>query len=264
MKAGTAVALEGTYEPSPWQPVADQVRLFEETDGREGAELEGKPVVTKVNGKPATSPEYVGRFGISPRGKVVEYGEIDVLYLNDGHGHFTPLSFTNENYFLDEDGLALAEPPRDWGLAVQFYDLNGDGAPDIYVCNDLFTPDRIWMNDGKGKFRLRPLPAEAQFAPIRAVLADDFDGDGKTDLLVAGNFFGVPPMLGRYDAGYGLLLRGDGRGSFAAVDLEADNLVIEGQARHLGLLRRANGDRLIVVARNNDRVQVLRPGVQPR
>ena len=43
-----------------------------------------------------------------------------------------------------------------------------------------------------------------------------------------------------------------------------DNLVIEGQARHLGLLRRANGDRLIVVARNNDRVQVLRPGVQPR
>ncbi|PYP41414.1 MAG: hypothetical protein DMD43_06625 [Gemmatimonadetes bacterium] len=122
----------------------------------------------------------------------------------------------------------------------------------------------VALNDGKGRFSLRPLPAEAQFAPIRAVLADDFDGDGKTDLLVAGNFFGVPPMLGRYDAGYGLLLRGDGRGSFAAVDLEADNLVIEGQARHLGLLRRANGDRLIVVARNNDRVQVLRPGVQPR
>ena len=122
----------------------------------------------------------------------------------------------------------------------------------------------VAMNDGKGGFTLRPLPAEAQFAPIRAVLADDFDGDGKTDLLVAGNFFGVPPMLGRYDAGYGLLLRGDGRGGFAAVDLEADNLVIEGQARHLGLLRRANGDRLVVVARNDDRLQLLRRGVQPR
>ena len=37
--------LEGAYEPSPWAPVADQVRLYEDTDGREGAELQGKPVV---------------------------------------------------------------------------------------------------------------------------------------------------------------------------------------------------------------------------
>src|SRR6266581_3777978 len=37
--------LEGTYEPSAWAPVADQVRLYEDTDGREGGDLEGKPVV---------------------------------------------------------------------------------------------------------------------------------------------------------------------------------------------------------------------------
>ena len=39
------MALQGTYEPSPWAPVADQVDLFESTDGREGAELEGKPCI---------------------------------------------------------------------------------------------------------------------------------------------------------------------------------------------------------------------------
>ena len=37
--------LQGTYEPSAWQPVADQVQTYEQTDGREGAELEGKPCV---------------------------------------------------------------------------------------------------------------------------------------------------------------------------------------------------------------------------
>jgi F420H(2)-dependent quinone reductase len=37
--------LEGTYEPSPWSPVADQVALYEATDGKEGDTLEGKPVV---------------------------------------------------------------------------------------------------------------------------------------------------------------------------------------------------------------------------
>jgi F420H(2)-dependent quinone reductase len=39
------MALEGTYEPSPWSPVADQVALYESTDGKEGDTLEGKPVV---------------------------------------------------------------------------------------------------------------------------------------------------------------------------------------------------------------------------
>lgn len=39
------MTLDGDYEPSPWDWVADQVRLYEETDGREGYLLEGKPCV---------------------------------------------------------------------------------------------------------------------------------------------------------------------------------------------------------------------------
>lgn len=37
--------LEGEYEPSPWGPIADQVRTFEESAGAEGNELEGKPCI---------------------------------------------------------------------------------------------------------------------------------------------------------------------------------------------------------------------------
>ena len=37
--------LQDDYEPSPWDFVADQVRQYEETDGREGYLLEGKPCV---------------------------------------------------------------------------------------------------------------------------------------------------------------------------------------------------------------------------
>ena len=39
------MSLDGTYEPSAWEPVAEQVRRYEETGGREGAELQGKPCV---------------------------------------------------------------------------------------------------------------------------------------------------------------------------------------------------------------------------
>src|SRR5256884_6881656 len=147
--------------------------------------VDGKPVLVKVNGKPASSPEYAGRFAVGPHGKILEFGEADVLYLNDGKGHFTPLSFTNGGFFVDEDGKRLTEPPGDWGLAVQFHDLNGDGAPDIYVCNDLFTPDRIWINDGKGKFRALPRLALRNTSTFSmGVDFADIDRDGAVDFFV--------------------------------------------------------------------------------
>ena len=37
--------LEGEYEPSPWGPIADQVKLYEESGGTEGLELEGQPCI---------------------------------------------------------------------------------------------------------------------------------------------------------------------------------------------------------------------------
>ena len=116
----------------------------------------------------------------------------------------------------------------------------------------------VALNNGNGTFSLQSLPMEAQFAPIYAALAGDFDGDGKTDLLVGGNLYGVTPALGRYDASYGLLLRGDGAGHFAPVDMERSNFVIDGQMRDLKLLRAADGRRLIAVARNNDRLLIIR------
>ncbi|OGU05367.1 MAG: hypothetical protein A2W29_03910 [Gemmatimonadetes bacterium RBG_16_66_8] len=117
----------------------------------------------------------------------------------------------------------------------------------------------VALNRGDGRFDFRPLPVEAQLAPVYASLAEDFDGDGHTDLLMAGNHYGVTPVQGRYDASYGVLLRGDGTGHFEAVDLESSGLLIEGQARHMALLRRAGGERVVLVARNDDQLQVLRP-----
>ena len=116
----------------------------------------------------------------------------------------------------------------------------------------------VALNNGNGTFDFRPLPIEAQFAPVYAALADDFDGDGHTDVIVGGNFHGVTPVQGRYDASYGQLLRGNGTGAFESVDMAASNLVVGGQVRHMKMVRAARGERLIVVARNDNTVQVLR------
>ncbi len=112
-------------------------------------------------------------------------------------------------------------------------------------------------NNGDGSFTLVPLPREAQIAPIYAILAQDVDGDGKTDLLVAGNFDGVKPEIGRMSAGYGLMLRGDGKGNFTPVAVRQSGFFVPGQARDVKRVRTRTGD-LYVVARNNDRPLVFR------
>ena len=117
----------------------------------------------------------------------------------------------------------------------------------------------VALADGKGGFTLRALPVDAQLAPVHAALADDFDADGRVDLLLAGNFHGVPPIQGRYDASYGTLLRGTGGGRFAPVPMDASGLLLDGQVRQLRVVRTARRGPLIVAARNDDRLQLVRP-----
>ncbi|MFO1459087.1 MAG: VCBS repeat-containing protein [Verrucomicrobiota bacterium] len=116
---------------------------------------------------------------------LLEMGEPDILYLNDGHGHFEAQRWT-EGMFQDESGRSLTEAPKDWGLSAMFHDLNGDGLPDLYVCNDYFTPDRIWINQGKGVFRALPILAlrKTSWASM-AVDVADVNRDGFDDLFVS-------------------------------------------------------------------------------
>jgi len=147
-------------------------------------QVEGRTLVATVNDIPATSPEMTNRFVVAPDGGILELGEPDVLYLNDGKGRFTPLSWT-DGTFLDEDGHRLTDAPRDWGLSVAFHDLNEDGAPDIYICNDLFSPDRIWINDGKGHFRaIDELAIRTTSTFSMGVDFGDLNRDGHVDFMV--------------------------------------------------------------------------------
>ena len=137
---------------------------------------------------------------------------------------------------------------------------------------DIFTPTELQgatlkeaqefasvlaRNNGDGSFTLVPLPRAAQIAPIYAILAQDLEGRGKSDLLVAGNFTGVQPEIGPMRAGYGLLLRGNGKGDFTPVGVQQSGFFVPGQTRDIKRVRTRSGS-IYVVARNNDRPLVFR------
>ena len=147
-----------------------------------------QPVVARVDGRSTTSSDLTNRFALAPNGEIVEFGEPDVLYENDGTGRFKVVPF-NSGRFHDEEGSPLRAPPGDWGLSVQFHDFTSDGAPDIYVCNDYWTPDRIWINDGKGSFRAAP--STSIRSTSRSSMGVDFadvNRDGYPDCIVVDMF----------------------------------------------------------------------------
>jgi enediyne biosynthesis protein E4 len=143
----------------------------------------GKQVVSTVNGRPVTDPDLTNRFMINSQGGVNELGEPDVLYRNEGGTNFAAVSWTDGS-FLDDQGQPLQKPPFEWGLSVMLRDLNGDRLPDIWVCNDFDSPDRIWINQGNGKFRALPrLPLRKLSLFSMGVDVADINRDGYDDIF---------------------------------------------------------------------------------
>lgn len=136
---------------------------------------------------------------------------------------------------------------------------------------DIFSPEQLagalkldayefetslLINQGDGKFELKPLPIEAQMAPMYGIAINDFDSDGNLDILLGGNFFAAKPEVGRYDASYGVWLHGEGKGVFKAIKPRESGLYIKGEARDMVVIGTSN-NRLVLVARNSDKLQLF-------
>jgi len=140
-----------------------------------------------VGGKELVIGRYRNRLKIIDS-KLVEYGEPSVLFLNDGHGKFRRVSWT-DGTFLDESGAPLTEVPWELSFTVVIRDINQDGNPDIYVCNDFQDPDRLWLGDGHGGFRaiarnaLRSTPHFSMTADFADINNDGWDDFFVTDMM---------------------------------------------------------------------------------
>jgi len=114
----------------------------------------------------------------------------------------------------------------------------------------------VFINNGNGTFRIDKLPTPAQFSPVRDIIVNDINKDGKQDLILAGNDYAVRPSYGRYDASYGWCLLGSENNIFRPVMPVASGLKIVGDARKIVRLD-IKGKHYLVAAVNNGDLQVF-------
>ena len=109
-------------------------------------------------------------------------------------------------------------------------------------------------NLGNLKFKTYELEGIAQFSSVNSILVEDFNGDGNLDALLSGNLYQSEVETPRNDAGYGVLLEGNGKGQFTSRFPNESGLFVKGDVKNAMIVNTPSSDRKRIIFGKNDGV----------
>jgi len=118
-----------------------------------------------------------------------------------------------------------------------------------------YSSSCIALNKSGGQFEIKKLPTYLQLSCINAIKCMDVNNDGLTDLILGGNNFGFPPMMGRLDASFGNVLLNNGKGDFTMQDANVSGIELRGEIRDIQKIKSVTKDYLLVL--QNDQLPEL-------
>ena len=165
----------------------------------------------------------------------------------------------NEYTFLAKDELERSLPVLKKAY-LKYSDVAGKSVQ--YMFDDLFKDyvelkaevlaSSVFINNGKAEFGIKALPDESQLSPLFAISAMSAD-----TWLTGGNFYGVVPYEGRYDAQIPTSLSFDKTNSTMKKQWQLP--FVDGELRDFKWIRTNNNKKLLVVARSNGSLIFLNP-----
>ncbi|MEI8059109.1 MAG: FG-GAP-like repeat-containing protein, partial [Ferruginibacter sp.] len=103
-----------------------------------------------------------------------------------------------------------------------------------------------FINDGKGNFKRTDLPDDLQLAPVMSFAP--MVNQQNNSFIAGGNFYGVTPYEGRYDALYPTIFSLNKQGKAAILP------EIDGEVRDMKWIKYTNDQKILVMARNNHKL----------
>jgi hypothetical protein len=213
----------------------------------------------------------VGNLGTNTKFRKHEGGKLKMFIKdfdkNDAVDHILAYSRGDKWYPVNgKDEMGKQIPSIINKKYVDYIDFSGKTIEQVFSSKELDGAEEKIVNTfesvyienlGNKTFKLRPLPNLAQVSKIMTLRTEDVDGDGNLDVLIGGNFYGANMYQARYDASYGLILKGNGKGDFKALVPTDTGFLQEGDVRDIKVINTPKG-RLYFVLRNNDKMQIFR------
>ncbi|WP_211710251.1 VCBS repeat-containing protein [Mucilaginibacter xinganensis] len=186
----------------------------------------------------------IGNTGLNTQCKVSDQEPAEMYYKDfDDNGSVDPIFcfyIQNKSYpYVTRDELfdqmsmmrsrfADYKSYSDASLNDIFTTLEMQGAGHLSANNLLTT---CFLSDAKGKLHASALPLQVQSSPVYTITKLDYDHDGNPDLLLCGNINRARLRMGKSDANYGILLKGDGKGHFQYIPQNQSGFKIWGDVR---------------------------------
>jgi hypothetical protein len=186
----------------------------------------------------------VGNLGLNSQMQAFEEEPADLYYKDfDNNGSIDPIIcfyILGESYPYVTRKELIAQIPRMAQKFPTFGSYADATIYDIFTSAELNEARHLQANHAKttyfeqtleGKFIEKSLPIEVQYAPVFTINALDYNKDGYKDLLLCGNINHARIRIGKYDANYGLLLKGDGSGDFSTIVQYQSGFALRGDVR---------------------------------
>jgi hypothetical protein len=115
----------------------------------------------------------------------------------------------------------------------------------------------ILINDN-GKLNIKRLPVEAQLSAVTGIIVNDFDADGRKDILLAGNKFDVEVETTAADASPGLFMKGTEGLNFTCMKPNESGFFVPYNVKDVRSVKIGPNNVAILVASNNDLLRIFR------
>ncbi|WP_338222935.1 VCBS repeat-containing protein [Algoriphagus confluentis] len=203
-------------------------------------------------------PEYLlGNFGRNIRWKASPESPLKLIAKDfDQNQSVDPIlfQFMEDGYFAVPGRDAVVSQIPSWKNRFLIYSDYGSFRMDqffhgvdleqaIILEGETFETSYL-KQDSTGRFKLIPLPIEAQFAPVFGFTSNE------NELLAIGNFFGNETVTGRYDALKGLTFFLD-KENMKFQTLNLSGFLVRGQGRAMASLMHGSGKTLILISQHN-------------
>ncbi|HZV71539.1 MAG TPA: VCBS repeat-containing protein [Saprospiraceae bacterium] len=211
---------------------------------------------------------FAGNIGLNNRLSTNEQHPVTLVSKDfDGNGSLDPVLFfyfNNKLYPYAGKDMLIGQIPKLKKKFVHYTPYASATLNDIFTADDLKgsttltvnTFQTIYLVNDNKKFVSRPLPYQVQLAPVFDMVAEDFNQDGKKDILMAGNFLYSETETGEMDSGNGTLLLQNADGTFRFVQNTEHGFWAQDEVRELKTLVRADGKHVILTGNNKGSVQL--------